>query len=321
MSNSPVGFWTPKEVVQPTLWQRIGTAADDFLNWSSTKSPRAYITSSDGNLHTVSIIDVPSSLDRKILKICLAPFLGIPAMAIKTLNEYKATYYKSPTPVKSKNGYSIVKINSDPEGYNPATHKARYDAILQRANITTPTPLQEHALFFCDDNGFVTINSIARGFERLGAGRIPARVKATGIFFGMLITAGSFTTSIPLSKINVTKHPSDTGVFDEQGNTKEDKLTELFSYAQAFPGEILLETEVNAARKKNAQTDMEKKVHNAFFGSLASIGEFSALYTEADRAVIDDQGNVTLGMTFERLRSLYASGYNFFELAVARREA
>ncbi len=220
-----------------------------------------------------------------------------------------------------------------------------YANFFEKKGMGSRSMLQRHVSFFDENNdGFITTAETFRGLERIGFSTGASLALAPAIMgvLGSLISfnasraqapeiervlrnAGSSATFIPLlsfvnsigdikvrtiaiADVSFGKHPSDTGIFDADGNVIEEKREALFS-KYAGGGDSLDAEEFSAMIHRNAEVS-----HNVL-GMLASLMEFGMLMSVCtDTTKLDTNGKRVPSISRERVRELY-DGTLFYRVA------
>jgi peroxygenase len=192
--------------------------------------------------------------------------------------------------------------------------RARVPAHI-RKRVSVPdsgsrTALQKHVDFFDSDrDGKITLLETYQGLRRLGLGA------ARSALFGGVINAalGSSTSGAPsltvdANHIDLGKHASDSGIYDEQGRFVQRSFDRLFALYDE-DGDGALDREELSRFFERSRTDL--------LGHLGSMAEFGLLLTLAGE---DRKGRKVL--TRHRLELFY-DGSLFYQLAdeVATRRA
>jgi len=166
------------------------------------------------------------------------------------------------------------------------------------------TALQKHVDFFDrNNNGTITVSETQEGLVALGLGSTRSWGLATAINAGLGFTTGSSWFSpltINTANIAAGKHPSDSDIYDEQGNFSASKFAELFNkFDLDGDGALSNEEFVNFRNRKFEDGG----------SSLASSLEFSLLMEIAG----EDRGDTRV-LTTETLASFY-DGSLFYQVA------
>lgn len=185
---------------------------------------------------------------------------------------------------------------------------------LAPENIPGRTPLEKHAAFFdYNGDGLIEVQETGYGLTRLGIGWARAFVLARLINGPLsLATADRWIDKalfrIVIRNIPRGRHPSDTGVFDAQGNFVPEAFERIFDqFSRSKPG-FLNEAEVFEMIRAN------RHLRPGWSGNLAARAEFGLLLQ-----IAADGSDTVLGQTYpsiskERLRQFY-DGTLFYFLA------
>ena len=208
---------------------------------------------------------------------------------------------------------SIRHLFSSLSPKNPPLPKRNYTVILEKAGLsdTTATALQRHVLFFADDNGVLTRESMQKAFQRLHFGKIKAFFISWVIFKGIASSTGSRNGAIPLKEIAKAMHLSDTGVYTQTGDFSPVQFDRLRQFAKIDPKFLTSSelAEMRLANKKREPNSLRAKI-----GAIASKAEFDLLLKLfGDWKIIDSKGTPSFAISFDRLRAFYANGPELFE--------
>lgn len=304
-----LNFFTP---VVNYPFSPLSKAAEEYFSYGSQQAEVTNIRSENGK---VSRFDVKLSDDKqsplwltalKVLSLftIVVPLFMLIVKAINRATPVVVTSLKRPDcgPVLDKD-----KIQK------------KFEAVYKKAGIEPKeaTAIQRHAVYFADPNtGNVTEATIREGFNKLHMGKLKSAILAKFVFKGFAGTVGGSKTEVSLRDIAKGKHPSDTGIFDKDGNYVEKNFKAIQQFAKTDES-FLTGEEVSTMIKANKARDI--KLSRSGFGALASSGEFSlALTLFSDCATLDKNGHYVRGLSFDRLRQMYLEGPYLFEQAAAK---
>ena len=170
------------------------------------------------------------------------------------------------------------------------------------------TALQKHVDFF-DRNGDtkITLRETNEGFQALGFGKIRAGILAFGVNAGLAPKTrapGDPKLTIDTNRIELGKHPSDTDIYDENGQFSAVKFEELFENYDLDQDNALSQKEIVNFRKRNKET---------FASSIGSKAEFDLLIEIAGEEQII-QGKKTKVLTQQTMTDFY-DGNLFYRIA------
>ncbi len=222
-----------------------------------------------------------------------------------------------PTPISNTSSVTspslLTPTTSNPD-FAPAT-PAGYSSVdtFEVANAVNETlaaqdngrtALQKHVDFFDrNNNGSITLSETHEGLVALGLGSTRSWGLATAINAGLGITTGaSWFSPLTINTANIAagKHPSDSDIYDEQGNFSAPKFAELFDkFDLDGDGALSNEEFVNFRNRKFEDES----------SSLASSLEFGLLMEIAG----EDRGDTRV-LTAATLASFY-DGSLFYRIA------
>jgi peroxygenase len=185
-------------------------------------------------------------------------------------------------------------------------------AVIQHPSVAIApqkmTALQKHLSFF-DQNqdGNLTRTETAQGLKKLGLSPVRAEVTGTLINTGIGLKSSDhwydFTT-VNLNKIHQSKHGSDTGIYDTQGQFVQGKYDELWSRFDQGNKGALTQGDIQA---------MHASLSTDKVGDVASKAEFDLLMELAGQNQTLADGSSQRVLTKERMQQFY-DGTLFFQL-------
>ena len=155
-----------------------------------------------------------------------------------------------------------------------------FDAPTSVANASTSassnrSALQKHADFFDRDNdGKITYSDTYNGLVALGFGSIRSSGFALAINAGLAAATGASwwePLTIYTDNIAAGKHPSDSDIYDEQGNFSAAKFEELFANFDLDGDSALSEAEFQNFRNRKYEDDSSSFVSKLEFDLLMEI--------------------------------------------------
>lgn len=190
-----------------------------------------------------------------------------------------------------------------------AQSATRNPAVPAIAGFEQLTPLQRHVKFFeqTGDN-IVTLAETTQAFKKLGFGSIAAASSA--LFFNTAfgpLTSGSATLDIDLRHVERGKHPSSTGIYDQQGRFVQANFDRMFALYDANHSGSLDKDEISNMIAHNAKDRA---------GKLRSTAEFGLLFQIAAGKEIKD-GISIASISRERLHQFY-DGTLFYAIATEK---
>ena len=171
------------------------------------------------------------------------------------------------------------------------------------------TALQKHLSFFDQNHdGNLTRTETAQGLRKLGLSPVRAEVTGSLINAGIGVKSSDhwydFTT-VNLSKIHSSKHGSDTGIYDTQGQFVQSKYDELWSRFDQGNKGALSQSDIQA---------MHASLSTDKVGDVASKAEFDLLMELAGQNRTMADGSSQRVLTKERMQQFY-DGSLFYQLA------
>ena len=174
------------------------------------------------------------------------------------------------------------------------------------------TSLQKHLSFF-DQNrdGNLTREETAQGLRKLGMSPVRSEVMGSAINAGIGLKSSDhwydFTT-VNLSKIHASKHGSDTGVYDAQGQFVQASYDELWSRFDQGQKGALNQSDIQA---------MHASLSTDKVGDVASKAEFDLLMELAGQNQTMADGSSQRVLTKDAMQQFY-DGTLFYQLAGER---
>lgn len=147
----------------------------------------------------------------------------------------------------------------------------------QEVDNSTQSALQKHVSFFDrDGDGIIYPKETYQGFRAIGCGIPLSTFAAAFINVGLSAKTRpgeSFTLKFPIviNNINLGKHGSDTGAYDEAGRFVPSKFDEIFEKHARANGNSLTSEELMGMLKAN-------RVPKGYSGWVASYVEWKILY-------------------------------------------
>jgi peroxygenase len=171
------------------------------------------------------------------------------------------------------------------------------------------TPLEKHLAFFDrDHDGQLTREETAQGLRKLGLGTVRSEVTASAINAGIGLKSSDhwydFTT-INLSKIHLSKHGSDTGIYDAQGQFVQAKYDELWARFDQGQKGALNQADIQA---------MHASLSTDKVGDVAAKAEFDLLMEIAGQNQTQPDGSTQRVLTKDTMQQFY-DGTLFYNLA------
>ena len=171
------------------------------------------------------------------------------------------------------------------------------------------TPLEKHLSFFDrDHDGQLTREETAQGLRKLGLGTVRSEVTGSAINAGIGLRSSDhwydFTT-VNLSKIHLSKHGSDTGIYDKQGQFVQAKYDELWARFDQGQKGALNQADIQA---------MHASLSTDKVGDVAAKAEFDLLMEIAGQNQAQPDGSNQRVLTKDTMQQFY-DGSLFYKLA------
>lgn len=326
MFSNRLSFFTPVtyQPIPNALFNKDLTTvarewADDFFAWRDGHRAFVYDINNDGQ--SVQLVNCQkTSAWKTALKIALLATPIFPLMLLIKLHARFTTTFNITRDVPSKTTRNdlVPVYYQDRYVIKRDEITSRYTEICKKQGIVyqDATPLQKHALFFADQEGNFSHDSIQKAFVRLHSNKIIASIIATRIFNGVSRVMNITTPSFSIKDITKAMHPSDTQVFTRSGGFDEKQFEEMIK-TYATPETSALSAE-NIGKLIAANHKRDSGKPNADIGREASEGELSMMLRMfSDCALVDKFGNTVPAITIARLKSLYTEGPILFEKVAA----
>lgn len=156
-------------------------------------------------------------------------------------------------------------------------------ASASTAASSSRTALQKHVDFFDRDNdGKITYGDTYDGLIALGFGSIRSSAFAFAINAGLASATGSSwwePLTIYTDNIAAGKHPSDSDIYDEQGNFSAAKFEELFANFDLDGDNALSDAEFQNFRNRKFEDESSSFVSKLEFGLLMEIAGEESPFT------------------------------------------
>jgi hypothetical protein len=288
--------------------------ADDYFVFCRNIT-RAYVIGKENDVYKVVLVNTKSSLFPLALKVLSLFTVIIPVLMLCIKAIYRWNKQFSVQSIQSAAPFTMLYPTREQSPLDREAIKNKYNAFFAKIGLTydQATPLQKHVIFFANENGMITRQSMQKGFERLHMGPIQASLLSYAVFKGL--APSPTATEIPVRDIHQMNHKSSTRAYDNNGEFDVTKFDLLQTFAKIDPT-FLTADELATMRSVNSARD--KNLPGATKGTIASKGEFGLLLTLfADRYVVQEYGNAIPAITFDKLRSMYLDGPMFFE-AIAK---
>lgn len=304
-----LSFFTPVNYLDKggSLLQK---AADEYFVFGRHVA-RAYVVGKENGVYMVELVNTKSSLFSLALKVLSLFTVIIPVLMLCIKAIYRWNKQFSVQSIQSATPFTILYPTREHSPLDRKAIKNKYDAIFAKIGLTydQATPLQKHVIFFANENGMITRQSMQKGFERLSMNPFQAYLLSYVVFKGL--APSPTATEIPVGDIHQMNHKSSTRAYNNNGEFDVAKFNQLQTFAKT-EATFLTADELATMRSINSARD--KNLPGATKGAIASKGEFGLLLTLfGDRYIVHEYGNAIPAITFDKLRAMYLDGPMFFE--------
>lgn len=167
-----------------------------------------------------------------------------------------------------------------------------------------PTALQRHVMYFDPEGtGFIAYGQTYRGIRDLGVGRFWSAVLSAIIHLALgWVTRGRPSLTIEIANIKRGKHPSDSDIFDAEGNFVPARFDKLF----AFAGEEGKSSREAKVTQNEFRAYMRSDGEQSFAGDFFSGAEAKLFFCVAADTTKEKDGRPVPAITRRRLRAFYA---------------
>lgn len=167
--------------------------------------------------------------------------------------------------------------------------------------MAAPTALQRHVLYFDPEGtGLITYGQTYRGIRDLGVGRAWSAILSGIIHLALgWVTQRRPTLTIDIANIHRGKHPSDSGIFDDEGNFVPERFDALFTFAGETDDETARVTE------KELRAYMKSEGPQSFAGNFFSGAEARLFFCVAADTTKREDGREVPAITRRRLKVFY----------------